>query len=338
MEQSWMLGPFHRVFDKPILVPDPKAFFMCPCREEKVFWQAKDVFNPASVVFNDKLYLLFRAEDTVGKYSGTSRIGIAESDDGFNFRVHPEPVLFPDPADHMYQYEWEGGCEDPRVVQRNDGIFVMTYTAYDGRTARLCVATSFDLFHWQKIGLAFPEEDASRWTKSGSIVCRVDGPNYSFIAQRIPFGENRYWMFFGEGQIHCATSEDLLHWTPDWNRVALPRRYYSFDNSLVEAGPPAVLTRAGTILMLYNSRRDNGTYSVGQCMWDERDPTVVVARCMRPCLEPIDAFEIQGQVGKVVFAEGLSVFRGKTFLYYGCADSSISVAQSSSPWPFSDMA
>lgn len=49
-----------------------------------------------------------------------------------------------------YEYETRG-CEDPRIV-KIDGIYFMTYTAYDGTTARLSLATSNDLKIWQKHG------------------------------------------------------------------------------------------------------------------------------------------------------------------------------------------
>ena len=59
-------------------------------------WEEKDVFNPAAVVRNDTVFLLFRAEDSIGKFAGTSRIGIAWSTDGLHFTKHPAPVLYPD--------------------------------------------------------------------------------------------------------------------------------------------------------------------------------------------------------------------------------------------------
>src|SRR3546814_6385701 len=80
---------------------------------------------------------------------------------------HAHPVLYPD-NDKMQQFEWDGGVEDPRVVLAEDGLFVMTYTAYDG-TARLCVATSRDLVHWVKHGPAFGQAFEGVWTKAGSI-------------------------------------------------------------------------------------------------------------------------------------------------------------------------
>jgi beta-1,2-mannosidase len=115
-DRSWMLGPFTREdASNPCLTPSAAAMFECPVRQARVAWEAKDVFNPAAVVRDGKVYLLYRAEDTVGRHAGTSRIGLAESADGRAFVRRPEPVLYPD-DDFMNVYEWEGGCEDPRIV------------------------------------------------------------------------------------------------------------------------------------------------------------------------------------------------------------------------------
>src|SRR5205823_13145917 len=140
-----MIGPFQKQnAANPILAASPTTTFACPVRGETVHWEEKDVFNPAAVVRNGKVYMIYRAEDVVGKFAGTSRLGLAVSSDGIHFKRQPKPVFYPD-NDEMKTYEWEGGCEDPRIVESPNGVYVMTYTAYDGDKARLCVATSTNL-------------------------------------------------------------------------------------------------------------------------------------------------------------------------------------------------
>jgi predicted GH43/DUF377 family glycosyl hydrolase len=173
LAEAWSLGPFIKQDQvNPCLSPRAESSFRCPIRGAAVSWEEKDVFNPAAVVREGKVYLLYRAEDTVGRHAGASRIGLAESDDGYRFTRRPEPVLYPD-HDFMKKYEWEGGCEDPRLVEDEQGVYYMTYTAYDGKLARLCVAVSTDLVNWQKRGLAFERAYGGRykniWSKSGSI-------------------------------------------------------------------------------------------------------------------------------------------------------------------------
>lgn len=54
------------------------------------------------------------------------------------------PVLFP-ADDEFADIENPGGCEDPRVAMTEDGLYVMLYTAWNRKKARLAVATSRDL-------------------------------------------------------------------------------------------------------------------------------------------------------------------------------------------------
>src|SRR5688572_11106656 len=115
-EEPWMLAPFVKLDSvNPVLTPGPLKF-KDPILKKQVAWEEKYVFNPAAVVRNGKVYLLYRAEDTVQKYAGVSRIGLAESSDGIHFTRRSSPVLFPD-NDQFKKYEWEGGCEDPRIVE-----------------------------------------------------------------------------------------------------------------------------------------------------------------------------------------------------------------------------
>ena len=100
-------------------------------RKKPVHWEATHTFNPASVVRDGKIYLLYRAEDDNGKGIGgfTSRLGLAASDDGIHFTRLPAPVLYPD-EDAQKENEWEGGCEDPRVVETEDGGYALFYTEF----------------------------------------------------------------------------------------------------------------------------------------------------------------------------------------------------------------
>lgn len=107
--ENWTLLPFEKVDSaNPVLLPDSTLEFTCPIRQESVKWAQKDVFNPAAVVRNDSIFMIFRAEDVIGKYAGTSRLGLAVSTDGLNFTKIRQPIFYPD-HDAMKLYEWEGG-------------------------------------------------------------------------------------------------------------------------------------------------------------------------------------------------------------------------------------
>lgn len=337
---AWALGPFEKQdAANPILGPLPHTTFRCPLRGEEVHWEEKDVFNPAAVVREGKVYLLYRAEDSVGRFNGTSRIGLAVSDDGITFTRQPQPVLYPD-EDFMKKYEWEGGIEDPRVVETEEGRYLLTYSAYDGEVARLCVASSADLQTWQKHGPAFAKAAGGRfeklWSKAGAIVSRREGSR--LVATRI---NGKYWMYWGDTNMFLATSDDLLDWTPVEEAEGKLLAVFSprpgqFDSRLVESGPPAMLTDKG-ILLIYNSMNlsqaeggspdlPEGTYTAGQALMQADNPARLVSRTEGYFMRPEKDYELTGQVGNVVFLEGLVYHQGKWFMYYGTADSKIAVA------------
>ena len=333
-DTAWAILPFSKVDSvNPVLTAGDRAF-TCPVRGERVMWEEKDVFNPAAVVREGRIYLLYRAEDKVGRHAGTSRIGIAISDDGLHFTKMAAPVLYPD-NDSLKIYEWEGGIEDPRVVQTPEGNYVMTYTAYDGKVARLLIATSPDLMVWTKRGTVLNGRYKDTWSKSGAIVARREGS--SIIAEKI---NGLYWMYFGDTNLFLATSEDLLHWKPveengELKPVLEPRKNY-FDSRLVESGPYALSTAQG-IVLIYNgmnaeedgdTRLAPGAYCGGQALFDGSDPAKVIHRLEAPFIRPDRDYEITGQVNQVCFLEGMVPFQGRWFLYYGTADSKIAVAVS----------
>ena len=337
---GWELGPFSRAAIGPVIRPDPAAVFDCPMRKHPVHWMAAHTFNPASIVKDGKMVVLFRAEDNPDeKVIGfhTSRLGYASSNDGEHFKVRPAPVLYPD-EDSQKAAEWEGGCEDPRLCEGPDGTYYVTYTQWNRQRVRLGLASSRDLVHWHKHGSAFA---GSRYeqlpTKSAAIIQKIDGGRMK--AARI---NGKYWMVFGEHQIHVATSTNLINWSPversDGELLALmsPRPFH-FDSDLPEVGPPPLVTDKG-IVMLYNGKNSEsdasrdptigaGAYSGGQALLDLNDPTKLLARTDKPFIRPELPFEKSGQYkAGTTFLEGLSYFERKLFLYYGTADTYVALA------------
>jgi len=352
---SWGLGPFVRDEGADFIRPNPDSVFKCPVRKSSVHWEDQAVLCAAAVVKDNKGYVLYRAEDSsrsepeAGKYDwGTSRIGIASSADGRYFRRYPEPVLYP-AEDGMKASEWPGGCQDPRIVETRDGTFVMTYTAWEGKFARLAVATSRDLFHWKKQGLAFRRQLDGKfsrdfWSKSGSIVCQRAGSR--FLAARI---KGKYWMYFNDSGIMLASSNNLTDWEIVLDEkgieplIIAPTRKGPpwFDQECTESGSPAFITRDG-IFMIYNGmapqRPDldltDRIWSAGQILFDLKDMKKVIGRTDHDFFHPEKDYEKQnvtsgkGGANNVTFVSNLVYFGGKWRLYYGCADSRVACAVS----------
>ena len=242
--------------------------------------------------------------------------------------------------DSQKELENPGGCEDPRVAVTEDGLYVMHYTQWNRKQARLAVATSRDLQTWEKHGPAFAKAYNGRFmdefSKSASIVTQlIDGK------QVIAKIDGKYWMYWGEKFVNVATSTDLVNWEPmldengEFLKVMTPRAG-KFDSDLTECGPPAILTDKG-ILLLYNGKNKSGaegdtlytanSYCAGQALFDAKNPTKLIDRLDKPFYIPESDFEKSGQYpAGTVFIEGLVFYNQKWFLYYGCADSRVAVA------------
>jgi predicted GH43/DUF377 family glycosyl hydrolase len=363
MEYDWMIGPFVKNLEaNPCLIPDSSFVFNDPIRKEQIRWQARNAYNPAAIVKDGKVYLLFRAEDKEGRYWGTSRIGLAVSEDGCHFISMPTPVLFPD-EDSYQEKEWEGGCEDPRIVETEEGVYFMYYTSYNGSSVHLCCAESKDLVNWKKHGNIFAGTLNGKydniWAKSGSVVCRQDGEH--FFPVKI---KGKYWMYWGESNIYAATSDDLVKWTPvefycegpaipnkkisvvdyegtitpyDSEKRLLPivtPRMDGHDEILCEPGPQALLTKRG-ILLIYNGygRNDNGdgaVYGGQQLLLSADSPTAVIMRTTDSFLAPSEPYDFwawskSGKDGNC-FLENLVYFKGRYIMYYGAADHEVAMA------------
>ena len=324
----WALGPFVRA-GTPVLSPTAESMFDCPVEKRPVRWEQQNVYNPAVVVRDGKVYLLYRGDDgpKPTAWGRTCRIGLAWSDDGRHFARLGRPVLYPD-LDACHAFEWEGGCEDLHIVEDEAGTYFMNYTAWNGQRDALMVATSPDLVHWTKRGPAFAKfaPDRVRGTRSGVVVTRRQGDR--LVAAKI----NGKYLMFVSFSCELAESDDLIDWKPvgkaPWT---VNPAGGLFDSSSHEAGAIA-LQRADGILVFYNAMNGGdpalaaGAWSLGQGLLDGRDPATVRQRLEWPLLRPELEWEVHGFTSAAVVANGLVPFRGEWLLYYGGADHHIGLA------------
>jgi predicted GH43/DUF377 family glycosyl hydrolase len=316
--RSFPLGPFTKYEKNPILTPNPDNE-----------WECGYLYNASAIVVDNMVMLLYRAQNR----AKISSIGLAWLEDGINFVRYLEPIL-----KATEPWESNGGCEDPRIVRDpNSKIFIMTYTAYDLNAARLCIATSYDLFNWKKyppfvpsnwhdIAYTWDQKPIIRgeWLKSGAI----------FVE---PSTDGRYYMIWGYSELHLAVSDDLINWqvTGDYNGNVWGKQILNSETKLIESGPAPIKLDNGKNqwIFVYNCCTTGGkdipqdSYTISQMLVDYdhiRDGPV--ARLERPTLKPDQDNELNGQVNKVVFCEGIVQFKNKWFLYFGQGDSNLGVA------------
>ena len=278
----------------PVLEPDPTS----P-------WESVNVFNPSVIHERGLFHMWYRAQGL----DRISRIGYAVSGDGVQWNRLRDPVLEP-----LGPIE-EHGVEDPRVTEL-DGEFIMGYTAFgtDGQHKNATTpmfARSSNLIDWQRIGPLVRGED----NKDHFLLPAKIGDRFIAFHRRPP-------------SIWLAESDDLLAWPEEHMRCMLsPRRDNWWDSKRVGGNGPPILTEHGW-LTLYHAYDDEHVYRIGVCLLDLENPSVVINRPLDPILEPVESWELHGDVPNVVFSSANPVVGGIVHVFDGAADQVIGLATS----------
>ena len=243
---------------------------------------SKKVYNSTALKHDDVYYLFFRG---VGD-DWISRIFLATSKDGLNFDIIKEPVISPDS-------DWDAkGCEDPRITHVGNKFWI-SYTAYDGTTARSAVASSDNLYDWTKHGFIFPEMSHPQ---------REDLPNeWHKSAAMFPEKFNdKYLLLYGDNHIWSAGSTNLINWSPNHQPIISAREGF-FDAAYVEMGPAPIKTNKGWLVIYHGIDKfdSNRSYRLGAALLDLNNPLAVIWRCKTAILEPTEIYERIGLIDLV---------------------------------------
>jgi len=106
--------------------------------KDDIPYPVQTVHNAGVTKFDGRYIMLFRSHLDTGR----SIIGLAESDDGFNFKAGPEPFMVPSKEPVFCEYE-EYGLEDPRITHI-EGVYYITYSAYSANGVRTGLAKTTD--------------------------------------------------------------------------------------------------------------------------------------------------------------------------------------------------
>lgn len=273
-------------------------------------WEARSTFNPAAIYLDNKVHIVYRAVSD----NNISTMGYATSKDGITIDYRsPEPIYKP-------RAEFESsGCEDPRLTQIGDDIY-MLYTAYDVRTAPRVALTKISVKD-------FIANNWNNWSKPILISPPgISDKDACFFPEKI---NGKYYVLHRlENEIDLCAIDDLefkgKNKYLEENNWMAPRKGW-WDYRKVGAATPPIKTKDGWIL-LYHGIAENHSYSVGAALLDINDPTKILARTDEPIFKPEKDYEKSGDVPNVVFPCGAIVKDNKIYLYYGGGDSVTGVA------------
>jgi predicted GH43/DUF377 family glycosyl hydrolase len=258
-------------------------------------WESLNVFNAAVVQRGGLFHMVYRAQGN----DYVSHLGYAVSTDGLNWFRMDKPIFSPET-----EYEVRG-VEDPRITQI-DQTFYMLYTGYSNHGTRVCLASTSNFITWKRYGVVLPDQD---------------NKDAALFPEKM---QDRYCMFHRiPDDIWIAYSTDLVTWTD--HQIIMKPRKGSWDSVRIGAAGPPIKTEHGW-LFIYHGYNEERVYRLGAALLDSEDPARVVARLRDPILEPLEDWEVTGDVPNVVFSCAAVEVEGTYYVYYGGADRVIAVA------------
>jgi len=276
----------------PILTPDD------------VPYPVTTVHNAGVVKHAGAYIMLFRSH----LYNGRSIIGLAESDDGFNFRVSSKPFLVPAERGIFAKYE-EFGIEDLRISPLED-YYTLTYSAYSRHGARIGLAKTRDFKHIERIALISQAD-------MRNCVIFPEKVNGRYVRLDRPHSEISPW------SIWISYSPDLIYWGD--SQVIMKPLQYHWDEMKIGPGAPPFKTKSGWLHIYHGvfQTMAGAVYRLGAALHDINDPSTITGVSDQWILQPEDPWELTGYVPNVVFSCGVVPEKdGRTIkLYWGGADS-----------------
>lgn len=324
---------------------------MIPVKKEGVLlkkthlsFENDSVLNPGIMQEGNTVHMLYRAVRS-GNYS---TIGYCKLDGPLNIVQRDNtPLLIP------FTEEASMGIEDPRIV-KIEGIYYITYTAYNGVNALGALATSTDLLNFERHGIIVPKftyDEFKRLAECNNLV------NAKYFRQERHFEHAKeifLWdkdvIFFPRkinGKlaflhrirpgIQLVLVESLEKLTTEfWNHyflhlnehIVLDPAGNKHESGYIGGGCPPIETNIGWLL-IYHGVCDTAQgyiYSAAAALLDLDNPTKVIARLVDPLFSPELDYEKNGVVSNVVFPTGTALFDDTLYIYYGAADKRIACA------------
>jgi predicted GH43/DUF377 family glycosyl hydrolase len=273
--------------------------------KDDVPYPVATVHNPGAVKHGERYLLLFRSH----LRNGRSIIGLAESEDGFVFRVRPEPFLVPAKEGIFAEYE-EWGVEDMRVCPLG-GDYLLTYSAYSRHGVRVVLARTADFRKVERVALITQAD-----SRNAVLFPKLFDGRYVRLDR--PHSEINPW------SIWISYSPDLVHWGD--SRVVMKPGGYHWDQMKIGPGATPIETAWGWLHIYHGvfSTMDGSVYRLGVALHDLADPSLVLGVADQWILEPEDPWERVGYVHNVVFSCGaIPEDDGTIRIYWGGADTVI---------------
>lgn len=267
---------------------------------------ADAVFNCGQVMFGEKTILLL---SVLLRDNPVPRIHVAESVNGVDFEIRPEPFITQLPDEPCRSLDtWP---IDTRVTQIGDAYYIVRpgaqNIAFLHRTRDFVTHEFLDIIALpgNRVPCLFPEKiDGAYW--------RLDRPSQGRRTQ---------------GEIWISRSPDLIHWG---HHRFLLEGFNDWCGNKIGPTPP-IRTEKGWLEVIHGVSHNcsNYRYCIGAILLDLNDPGKILGKMDGYLLCPDTLYEHNGRVPDVVFTCGAiaDLKTRKLRVYYGAADTCIGLAE-----------
>lgn len=288
-------------------------------------WERHAAFNGSVMLDKEIYHMVYRAQSAMTYYQGhnlsLSTIGYANSKDGMHFNDHRQLI--------KPEQNWEiFGCEDPRITYFENKYYIF-YTAlsnypFNAAGIKVGVAISSDLQNIEEKHLVTPFN-----AKAMALFPeRVNGKIAVILAANTDLPPSKIAIAYFDRIEELWDEAYWKNWYAylDDHTIPLLRN----GNDQVEVGAVPVKTDHGWLLIysyIQNYHSDHKVFGIEAALLDPDNPVKILARTKNPLLIPETDYERFGDVPNIVFPTGAVIQGGILHVYYGAADTNVSLAR-----------
>ena len=291
-------------------VRSPEAPIIVPRIDNAHWWERNGIFNAGVAEYKDQIILLYRAYDDYRM----SRLGLANSKDGVNFKLYDHPAIDTDPTDAFERI----GIEDPRVTQIDDTYYIVHTSASFKKIGERSDVSAGDYVPWMVRTGMHTTKDFKTFLHYGIILPDVPAKNASLLPEKINGAFALYFREFVNSKevLKIGFTHDFSSWfgvtTISWP----PAEHW--ESLKFGLGSQPIIIPEGYLIVSHGVDT-KGNYRLGLMLFDRKDPSRLIWHA-GPILEPEMPYEKEGYVPNVVYTCGAVIRNEELWIYYGGAD------------------
>lgn len=266
------------------------------------------IFNSAVMPYKDGYIGVFRGEER----NGIPHIYLGHSSDALHWEFEQEKINFVDENGESFMPLY---AYDPRLVRIDDTYYIMWCQDAYGPTIGIAETKDFKTF--KRL-----ENPYLPFNRNAVLFPRKVNGRFLMLSRPSDSGHTPF------GDIYISESPDMEYW--GHHRHVMGRSGNWWENLKIGGGAAPIETDMGWLLFYHGvTNTCNGyVYSIGAAILDIDEPSKVLHRCDSYILTPEEWYEERGFVPNVCFpcAALCDADSGRIAIYYGCADSYVSVA------------